>query len=105
MFRRILPRASARLCVAHPFADLLAHNTALVVIDLQNPFLIDATGYALCPAGRDIAMEVNQLSERLREAGGGVFWVMETLDTGAAEAWYSLHAMLAPKARAGARRR
>jgi len=93
-------RVIARCGVAHPFADLLVRQTALVVIDLQNAFLDDAIGYAVCPSGRDIVPQVNKIAGALREAGGGVFWVMDTFDPGAAEEWRSLHAMLTTKARA-----
>ena len=63
----------ARCGVAHPFADLLASETALVVIDLQNAFLDDAIGYAVFPAGRNIVPQANMIAGALREAGGGVF--------------------------------
>lgn len=96
----ITSRVIARCGVRHPFADLLARETALVVIDLQNAFLDDTVGYAVCPAGRNIVPQVNRIAGALREAGGGVFWVMDTFDADAAEEWRSLHAMLTPAARA-----
>lgn len=96
----VAARVIARCGVVHPFADLLPRQTALVVIDLQNAFLNDAVGYAVCPAGRDIVPQVNRIAGALREAGGGVFWVMDTFDPDAAEEWRSLHAMLTPEARA-----
>lgn len=96
----IAARVIARCGVAHPFADLLARETALVVIDLQNAFLDDAVGYAVCPAGRAIVPQVNRIAGALRKAGGGVFWVMDTFDANAAEEWRSLHVMLTPAARA-----
>jgi len=81
----VAARVIARCGVAHPFADLLTRETALVVIDLQNAFLDDAIGYAICPAARDIAPQVNVIAGERREAGGGVFWRMDTFDPGAAE--------------------
>ena len=96
----VTARVIARCGVAHPFADLLASETALVVIDLQTAFLNDAIGYAVCPAGCAIVPQVNIIADALREAGGGVFWVMDTFDPGAAAEWRSLHAMLTPQARA-----
>lgn len=96
----VAARVIARCGVAHPFADLLARTTAVVVVDLQNAFLDDAVGYAVCPAGRDIVLQVNRIAGALRRAGGGVFWVKDTFDPGAVEEWRSLHAMLTPEARA-----
>lgn len=97
---QVAARVIARCGVAHPFADPLAREMALVVIDLHNAFLDDAVGYAVCPAGRDIVPQVNRIAGALRAAGGGVFWMMDTFDPGAAEEWRSLRALLTPEARA-----
>jgi nicotinamidase-related amidase len=36
--------------MAHPHADLDPKRTALVVVDLQNAFMADAVGHAVCPS-------------------------------------------------------
>ena len=66
----------------HPFSALDPARTALVVIDLQNAFMDDVVGHAVCPAARDIVPAVNRLAHAVREAGGGVFWVANTYDPG-----------------------
>jgi ureidoacrylate peracid hydrolase len=96
----VTARVLARCGVAHPFADLQPRRTALVAVDLQNAFLDDALGYAVCAAGHDIVPQVNRLAGALRHTGGGVFWIMDTFDPHAAEEWHALHAMLTPAARA-----
>jgi nicotinamidase-related amidase len=90
----------ARCGLVHPFAELRARQTALVVMDLQNAFLNEAIGYPVCPAGCGIVPKVNRIAGALHEAGGGAFRVMDTFDPDAAEEWRSLHAMLTPEARA-----
>ena len=50
----IIARVVARCGKAHPFADLDPRHTALVVVDLQNAFMDEAAGHAVCPMARDI---------------------------------------------------
>jgi ureidoacrylate peracid hydrolase len=96
----IAARVMARCGVAHPHAGLDPKRTALVVIDLQNAFMDDAIGHAVCPAARDIVPEVNRLAATVRATGGGVFWIKNTWDERTALEWSSMEAMLSPAARA-----
>jgi ureidoacrylate peracid hydrolase len=70
------------------------------VVDLQNAFMDDAVGHAVCPMARDIVPEVNRLAAAVRASGGGVFWIMNTFDARASQEWSVSHAMLTPAARA-----
>ena len=65
---------------AHPHADLDPRRTALIVVDLQNAFMDDAVGHAVCPMAREIVPNVNRLASVVRGAGGGVFWIKNTFD-------------------------
>jgi len=100
---RVPPHVTARVIahcgVAHPFADLLAGET-LVVIDPQIEFTDDAIGNAVCPGGHNIVPRLNMLAGALCGAGSGVFWVMDTFGLCAVEEWGSLLAKLTPQARA-----
>jgi len=69
----VVERVIARCGVAHPHTDLDPKRTALVVVDLQNAFMDDAVGHAVCPMARDIVPNVNRLASIVRGAGGGVF--------------------------------
>ena len=95
----ITTRVMARCGVAHPHADLDPRRTALVVIDLQNAFMDDAVGHAVCPAARDIVPEVNRLAATVRATGGGVFWIKNTYDARTAIEWSHMDAMVTPEAR------
>ena len=50
----VIDRVRAKRGTEHIFADLSGPRTALVVVDLQNAFMDDAIGHAVCPAARDI---------------------------------------------------
>jgi len=88
-------RVIARCGTAHPHADLNPARTALVVVDLQNAFMDDAVGHAVCPMARDIVANVNRLATTVRATGGGVFWIKNTFDA----RWSNADAMLSPEAR------
>ncbi|HVH76096.1 MAG TPA: cysteine hydrolase [Stellaceae bacterium] len=97
--QEIVERVVARRGRAHCFADLEAKQTALVVIDLQNAFMDEAVGHAVCPAAIDIVPTVNRLARALRAAGGGVFWVRMTHDARCLEDWSVAHAIATPEMR------
>jgi ureidoacrylate peracid hydrolase len=95
----VTARVLARCGVEHPHAGLDPARTALVVIDLQNAFMDDAIGHAVCPAARDIVPEVNRLAATVRATGGGVFWIKNTFDERCAIEWSNMDGMLTPEAR------
>jgi ureidoacrylate peracid hydrolase len=92
----IVQRVIARSGSEHPHADLQPARTALIVVDLQNAFMDDAVGHAVCPMARDIVPNVNRLAAVVRASGGGVFWVKNTFDERGAYEWSNAHAMLTP---------
>ena len=95
----VASRVIARSGVAHPHADLDPRRTALIVVDLQNAFMDDAVGHAVCPMARDIVPNVNRLASVVRASGGGVFWIKNTFDERGAYEWNNSHAMLTPAMR------
>jgi len=50
----VATRVLARRGTLHPFADLDPARTALIVIDLQNGFMDERVGHAVCPMARDV---------------------------------------------------
>lgn len=96
----IIERVVARRGSQHVFADLDPARTALVVIDLQNAFMDEDVGHAVCPAARDIVPNVNRLASALRGAGGGVFWVKNTFDERCLTEWSVMQDMATPTMRA-----
>jgi ureidoacrylate peracid hydrolase len=96
----VTARVVARCGVVHPHADLDPRHTALIVVDLQNAFMDDEVGHAVCPMAREIVPNVNRLASVVRAAGGGVFWIKNTFDERSAIDWSNAHAMLTPDSRA-----
>jgi ureidoacrylate peracid hydrolase len=95
----VIDRVVARRGTEHPFAKLDPARTALVVVDMQNAFMDDAIGHAVCPSARDIVPNVNRLARALRQAGGGVFWIKNTFSEATAREWSVMQDMATPEGR------
>jgi ureidoacrylate peracid hydrolase len=96
----IIETVIARRGTAHPHANLDPAKTALVVIDLQNGFMVEGIAHALCKTAPEIVPNVNRLADTVRSTGGKVFWVQNTHDSNCLNTWSNLHAMTPPAATA-----
>lgn len=96
----IIERVIARRGMEHVFADLDPKRTALVVVDLQNAFMDDEVGHAVCPAARDIVPNVNRLAAAMRASGGAVVWIKNTFDETCLTEWSVMQDMSTPQGRA-----
>jgi ureidoacrylate peracid hydrolase len=67
------------------YDHLIGPKTALVVIDMQNAFMLPGMPVEV-PIARDIVPNVNTLAAATRAAGGKVVWVKMCLE-GQTEAW------------------
>ena len=61
------------------YERLEASRTALLVIDMQNGFLLPGMPIEL-PHGRDIIPNINRLAGRIRDAGGLVVWIQANFE-------------------------
>jgi len=95
----VVQRVLARRGTLHCFADLDPKRTALVVIDLQNAFMLDGVGHAVVPSARDIVPNVNRLADAVRASGGGVFWIKNTHDETCLTEWSVAHQIATPAMR------
>jgi len=68
------------------FNSLSPHQTAHIVVDLQNGFM-DQGQVAEVPMARTIVPNVNRISAALRAAGGAVVYTQHTLDAEAIRTW------------------
>lgn len=75
----VLERIAARRGRLHPFDRIEGPKTALVVIDLQNAFMLPGMPTEV-KCARDIVPNVNRLANAIRNSGGKVVWVKMTLD-------------------------
>ena len=78
---------------AHPYAKLDPARTALIVVDLQNGFMVDGVAHALCPTAVEIVPNVNRLASAVRRSGGKVVWIKNTNDP----AWVSMYSTMRPE--------
>ena len=83
----------------HAFEAIDPARTALVVIDLQNAFMLDGVAHTLCETAPAIVPDVNRLAAALREAGGTVAWVRTAALPEAHNDWPSVYGLLSPEAR------
>jgi ureidoacrylate peracid hydrolase len=73
----IIDRVTKARGKLHPFDELHGPSTALLVIDLQNAFMLPPYPTEV-PLAREIVPNVNRLAAAIRTAGGTIVWVQMT---------------------------
>jgi ureidoacrylate peracid hydrolase len=86
-------RVVERHGTAHPYADLDPARTALIVVDMQNGFMVEGVAHALCNTAAEIVPNVNRLAAAVRRSGGRVVWIRNTYDP----TWHTMHAKVRPE--------
>jgi ureidoacrylate peracid hydrolase len=81
----IVAQVKAQRGKLNRYGHLVGPKTALVVIDLQNVFMLPGMPVEV-PTAREIVPNVNKLAAATRDAGGKVVWVKMCLE-GQTEAW------------------
>lgn len=81
----VITQVKSQRCRVNRYDRLSGPNTALVVIDLQNVFMLPGMPIEV-PEAREIIPNVNRLADAMRKAGGKVVWVQMTLE-GQADEW------------------
>ena len=93
--------APARRGKLHVHQNLDPAKTALIVIDLQNAFMIEEVAVAHVPFAVEIVPNVNKLAAAVRRSGGKVFWIKQTVDDASCIAWSEWLNMMRPGVRDG----
>lgn len=75
----VIQRAVARRGSRHVFEAIEPQRTALLVIDLQQVYMVEGSPAAI-PTTLGIIDNVNRLAAALRDAGGTVVWIKDTRD-------------------------
>jgi len=101
--QHIIDRVVDRRGTDHIHADLNPETTALIVVDLQNAFMVEEYAAAYVPEAVNIVPNVNRLAEAVRETGGKVFWIRNTITDETRETWSHWFAMSGDKERAAKR--
>jgi ureidoacrylate peracid hydrolase len=91
--KRVLTRRSAE----HVFTDLDPARTALIVIDLQNAFMLPGVAFVEIKTAPQIVPNVNRLADAVRAAGATVVWVVTTCTDEVAVDWSTYYRLSTPE--------
>ena len=98
----VVDRVVARRGREHVHDVLDPARTALVVVDMQNAFMLPGVAHALCPMAEKIVPNINRLAQAVRLTGGTVIWIKTTFKDDALKNWSTYFEMVKPEQ--GARR-
>ena len=93
----VIDRVVARRGREHVNENLDPAKTALVVVDMQNAFMLPGVAHALCPMAEKIVPNINRLAAAVRATGGTVVWIKTTFKPDALESWSTYFAMVTPQ--------
>jgi ureidoacrylate peracid hydrolase len=84
----------------HCFAELDPAKTALVVVDMQNAFMMPGVGHAVCDMAREIVPNINRLARTVRATGGTVVWIKTRFTEASLKEWSNSYGILLPDRKA-----
>jgi len=93
----VIDRVIARRGREHVHEDLEAAKTALVVVDMQNAFMLPGVAHALCPMAEKIVPNINRLAQAVRTTSGTVVWIKTTFKEDALKNWSTYFEMVTPQ--------
>src|SRR6185295_5533583 len=93
----IVDRVVARRGREHIFDDLVPAKTALVVVDMQNGFMLPEVAHAPCEMAFEIVPNINRLAQAVRATGGAVVWIQTAYTDETLTSWSTLYGMVGPK--------
>jgi ureidoacrylate peracid hydrolase len=83
----LIDRVMERRGNLHVHDNLDPRRTALIVVDMQHAFLTKELAAAYVPGAVDIIPNINKLARVVRETGGKVVWIQNTVNEYALETW------------------
>jgi ureidoacrylate peracid hydrolase len=92
----VVERVVARRGREHVYDDLDPRKTAIVVVDMQNAFMLQEVAHALCPMAQEIVPNINRLAGAVRATGGTVVWIVTTFTPEALTSWSTYFDMAGP---------
>src|SRR5712671_4337189 len=98
----VVARVIERRGREHIYENLDPAKTALVVVDMQNAFMLPGVAHALCPMAEKIVPNIYRLAQAVRQTGGTVIWIKTTFKVDARKNWSTYFEMVKPEQ--GARR-
>ena len=95
--RSVVERVVARRGREFVYDNLDSRKTALVVVDMQNAFMLPGVAHSLCAMAREIVPNINRLAQALRETGGAVVWIKTTYTPETLKDWSSYYELSGPE--------
>ena len=92
-----IDRVMQRRGKLHVFDDIDPRKTALVVVDLQNGFMVPEHTPMPVKTSIETVPTVNKLAAALRETGGKVFWIKNTTNETSLKEWSNWFGMSRPE--------
>jgi ureidoacrylate peracid hydrolase len=83
----VVDRVVARRGREHIHDDLDPRKTALVVVDMQNAFMLPGVAHSLCLEAQEIVPNINRLAQVVRETGGAVVWIQTAYTDETKKSW------------------
>ena len=93
----VIDRVIAKRGRAHAFESIAPQSTALIVVDMQNAFMLPGVAHALCPMAQEIVPNINRLAAAVRATGGAVVWIKTTFREDALRNWSTYFEMASPE--------
>src|SRR5262249_37208021 len=95
--KSVVERVIARRGREFVYDNLDPHKTALVVVDMQNAFMLPSVAHTLCPTAREIVPNINRLAQAVRETGGTVVWIKTTYTPETLKDWSTYYELSGPE--------
>jgi len=95
--KSVIDRVIERRGREHVYDDLDPAKSALVVVDMQNAFMLPGVAHSLCPMAEAIVPNINRLARAVRATGGTVFWIKTTFTGEALRSWSTYFEMATPE--------
>jgi ureidoacrylate peracid hydrolase len=92
----VIDRVVKRHGREHVHEDLIPRRTALVVVDMQNAFMLPGVAHSPCPMAQEIVPNINRLARAVRVAGGAVVWVKTAYSDETLKSWSTPYGMIGP---------
>lgn len=93
----VVDRVIARRGREHIHDDLDPSRTALVVVDMQNAFMLPGVAHALCLEAQEIVPNINRVAQAVRETGGAVVWIQTAYTDETKKSWSAYYDLSKPE--------
>jgi ureidoacrylate peracid hydrolase len=92
----VVDRVIARRGKEHVYEDLDPARTALIVVDMQNGFMLPGVAFSEIKTAPEIVPNINRLARAVRAAGGTVVWIVTTYTKEVESEWSTYYGLSTP---------